>query len=215
MPFNVPQIVILIIGLVLTFFGLSLYKTLIKLVGFVVGASYGIYLYSLLMGSLSWDPLYIYITVALIVLILGMMGIMLAQFANVVMFFLAGGMVGLIMGKILTGIPADQAMSVFSGENVEILLQPKASDLFWFLGGGIIFVIALDTLVMLSLTIAGAGLIWMAIKPMNLLEGSVPDWIIPVFLGFIGLMVQEANRKRRKPEAARIMKEKMVRKSDK
>lgn len=196
MPPSIQQIGMLILGLILIFFGLSLYKTFVKAFGFVVGAAYGIYAFNFVKDYLAFDVVFVYLLAGLIVLMLGIGGALIAQFANTILFFLAGGMVGLMIGKILAGLPPDQAMDFFNLEEVGKLIAPKPTDLFWFLGGGIVFVIALDALVMLALTILGCGFLWVGISPMKLFPTGFPSWIPILAVGVIGLSVQESSRKR-------------------
>jgi hypothetical protein len=191
------QILILVLGLLLAFFGLAIYKSFIKVIGFVVGAAYGLYLFTLFVNAVDWDPILIYLTAGFAVLVLGVLGTFVAQFAAVLMFFLAGGLVGVMLGKILMGMSASDVVSAISSEELERLIRPAAADLLWFLGGGFLFVIALEPLIMLALSALGAGLVWYAVRPWGLMPHRL-DWVIPVAVGVLGLMVQEGGRRQSK-----------------
>ncbi len=204
---TIPQILVLVFGLLLTFFGLFIYRSTVKVAGFVVGAAYGIYLCVFFLSQFTWDPLLLYLTAAFVVLILGVLGTYIAEFANVALFFLAGGLIGVVTGKLIMGIPPGEE-EAFGAKGLVSLIRPQMSDLFWFVGGAILFVIALDTLVMLGLTLLGVGLIRWAIAPLELFK---PDWVIPGAIGILGLMVQEAGRRRAK-ERLRIPKSAALRK---
>ena len=193
MPLSITQISLILLGLVLVFFGLIIYRSVIKLVGFIVGAGYGIYVAIVFSGSLGWDPLWILIAGVIFIVLLGVIGTYLAQLANALLFFLAGGLVGVVLGKIVMGMPAEEAMQALDFASLENLVRPQAGDLLWFLGGGIIFVISIDILVILAFTALGGGLIWYAIRPLHLMS---PDWIIPLVIAVLGLMFQEGARRR-------------------
>lgn len=190
---SITQIALILIGLVLVFFGLILYRSVIKLVGFLVGAGYAIYLAVVFSGSLGWDPLWILIGGIILIVVLGVIGTYVAQIANMLLFFLAGGLVGVVLGKILMGIPAEEAVQTLDFRSLENLVRPTAGDLLWFLGGGILFAISIDILVILAFSALGAGLIWYAIRPLGLMS---PDWVIPLAIGILGLMFQEGARRR-------------------
>jgi len=196
MPISFPQIALILLGLILAFFGLSIYKGFLKVLGFIVGAGYAIYLATLLAASADWDPVVIYVGAAVGVIVLGILGTFIAQFANALMFFLAGGLVGVVLGKILTGVPAEQAVEYLNPASITNLIRPEPGDLLWFLGGGFVFVIAIDVLIMLAFATLGAGLIWFAVRPLQLLQ---QDWLIPLVIGILGLMVQEGSRRRYVP----------------
>ncbi len=187
------KIILIVIGLAFAFFGLPIYKGTIKLVGFLVGAAYAIYLFSIFASQLVWDELFIYLAGVILVLILGLAGIVIARFANAVMFFLAGGMVGVFLGKFIMGIGPGVAV----GQGFLELIKPTGTDLIWFLGGGFIFLIAIDALLIILLSAFGAGIIWFVISPMGIMK---PDWVIPLIVGILGLMTQAAARKRAKGE---------------
>jgi hypothetical protein len=193
MAFSTTQIALVLLGLILVFFGLIIYRSVIKLVGFIVGAGYGIYVAIIFSGSLGWDPLWILIAGVIFVVLLGMIGTYLAQLANMLLFFLAGGLVGVVLGKIVMGMPAQEAVQALDFHSIESLVRPEAGDLLWFLGGGILFVISIDILVILAFTALGAGLIWYALRPLHLMS---PDWVIPLVIGILGLMFQEGARRR-------------------
>ncbi|HDS31012.1 MAG TPA: hypothetical protein ENN67_08220 [Firmicutes bacterium] len=188
-----PQILLLIGGLLLVFFGLIFYKSFVKLVGFVIGGAYGLYLFTFFINQLNWEPLMIVLAAVGVVLILGIFGTIIASFASALLFFLAGGMTGLLIGKLLTGVPAETMLESNSLESLMSVLTPKAMDLIWFIGGGIVFVIALDWLAMVLFTVLGAIMIRFALAPMELIK---PDWIIPGIIGLFGLMFQESMRRR-------------------
>jgi hypothetical protein len=192
---NPPQILLLVGGILLVFFGLLFYKSFVKLVGFVVGGAYGLYLFTLFMNSLNWDPIFIMLAAAGAVLILGILGTYIATFANVLLFFLAGGMIGVLVSKLIMGVPADTALQIFTMRGAFELLKPAPADLIWFLGGGIMFVLALDWLVMILLTVLGAVMIRFALAPLDIMK---PDWVVPGVIGLLGLMFQEAMRRRTK-----------------
>jgi len=187
------QIFIVLLGLALLFAGLPIYRGTIKVLGFIVGAIYGVYLFSLFAKSIALDPIFVLVLAGFIVLFLGILGTYVAQFASAVMFFLAGGLVGVIIGKIVSGIPAGDIVSITSTDTFINLIKPEASDLLWFLGGGIVFIISIDIIIIICLAVLGAGLIWITIKPLQLME---PDWVIPLVLAFLGIAFQEGMRRR-------------------
>lgn len=187
------KIISIVIGLAFAFFGLPIYKGTLKLVGFLVGAAYAIYLFSIFASRLVWDELFIYLAGVVLVLILGLIGTVIARFANAIMFFLAGGMVGVFLGKFIMGI----GPGVEVGQGFLELIKPTGTDLIWFLGGGIIFILAIDPLLMVLLSAFGAGIIWFVISPMGIMK---PDWVIPLIIGILGLMTQATARKRAKEE---------------
>jgi hypothetical protein len=57
------------------------------------------------------------------------------------------------------------------------------------------FVLALDWLVMILLTVLGAVMIRFALAPLDIMK---PDWVVPGVIGLLGLMFQEAMRRRTK-----------------
>ncbi len=192
MGFGAAHVGLLIVGLLLAFLGLPIYKSAIRFIGFVVGAGYGIYLFSLFAKSVAWDPLFVILTACFFVIVMGILGAFVAQAANMVLFFLTGGLVGVMMAKIVAGATASEIMDQSS---VLGLMTPRVTDLIWFIGGGIVFVISIEVLIMLALASLGTGLIWFGLRPLELMR---PDWVIPVVLGVLGLGVQEASRRRRR-----------------
>lgn len=201
--FNIPNILLIFIGLALAFFGLPIYRGTIKLIGFVVGAAYAIYLFTIFASSLDWQPVFIYLAGALLIILLGVIGVFIAQFANFVMFFLAGGLVGVLLGKFIMGVPTGDVVGQTMSTGFLELIKPQGTDLIWFLGGGLIFVIAVDPLVMIALSALGAGILWYALSPMGLLK---PDWAIPVIVGVIGLITQESMRRRAREDRVPVQK---------
>jgi len=188
-----PQILIILLGLILVFAGLPIYRSALKVFGFIVGAAYGIYLFTIFAGALDWEPLFVLIAAAILVVILGVMGTFIAKFANALMFFLAGGLVGVILGKIAAGFHTQEIVNEINNAALIDLLRFKPSDILWFLGGGVVFIIALDILIMFALCFLGAGLIWYGIQPMDLMQ---PDWVIPLIIGILGLLFQQSMRMR-------------------
>lgn len=195
MLMNPVQIILLLVGVVLIFFGLMIYRSLIKLVGFLVGGAYGLYLFTLVLSYVSWDPVFVLLAAVGAVLVLGILGIFIAQFANALMFFLAGGLIGVMLGKLIAGLPPDTALEMLTVEGISGLIKPQFNDLLWFVGGGLVFVVALDSLVMLALVALGAVMVRLALAPLQIMQ---PDWIIPGVVGLFGLMFQEAMRRRGK-----------------
>jgi hypothetical protein len=193
MIMNPVQIILLLVGVVLIFFGLMIYRSLIKLVGFLVGGAYGLYLFTYLLSYISWDPVFVLLAAVGAVLVLGILGIFIAEFANAFMFFLAGGLIGVMLGKLVAGLPPDIALEMLTVEGVSGLIKPRINDLLWFVGGGLVFVVALDSLVMLALVALGAVMVRLALAPLQIME---PDWIIPGVVGLFGLMFQEALRRK-------------------
>lgn len=195
MIMNPIQIILLLVGVVLIFFGLMIYRNLIKLVGFLVGGAYGLYLFTFVLSYVTWDPVFVLLAAVGAVLVLGILGIFIAEFANAFMFFLAGGLVGVMIGKLVAGLPPDMAMEMLTVEGISGLIKPQLNDLFWFVGGGLVFVVALDSLVMLALVALGAVLVRLALAPLQIMQ---PDWVIPGVVGLFGLMFQEAVRRKRR-----------------
>jgi len=191
----------IVLGLLLAMFGLSLYKGFIKLLGFAVGAGYGVYLFSTFASNLTWDPILIYLVAGILILVLGTLGTFIARFANLLLFFLAGGLTGVLLGKIVAGTPLPVITGTTPGEIAAMieqgeylaLLKPQGVDIIWFLAGGFVFLLSLDILLVFAFSILGAGLIWFAIMPLELSEY---DWIIPLGIGLVGLVVQEGARRR-------------------
>ena len=195
MIMNPIQIILLLVGVVLIFFGLMIYRNLIKLVGFLVGGAYGLYLFTFVLSYVTWDPVFVLLAAVGAVLVLGILGIFIAEFANAFMFFLAGGLVGVMIGKLVAGLPPDMAMEMLTVEGISGLIKPQVKDLLWFVGGGLVFVVALDSLVMLALVALGAVLVRLALAPLQIMQ---PDWVIPGVVGLFGLMFQEAVRRKRR-----------------
>lgn len=204
----VIDIAFLVIGIILIFFGLSLYKSFVKVIGFVVGAAYGVYLYTVFLPYLTVEPIFIFLIAAFLILILGIMGTFLARAANLIMFFLTGGLAGVIIGKMIVGMTFDDAFASITSMGIREMIKPEPSDLIWFLGGGILFLIALDTLIILALTALGAGLIWYVLLTWGYLPKGIPTWVVPAVLIFIGVSIQEATRRKSKPgtDALKIKK---------
>ncbi len=194
------QIIFIFIGLILAFFGLPIYRRGLKVIGFVVGAGYAIYLFLIFANSIQIESIFKYIIALLLILILGSFGMVLTRMANTILFFLAGGLVGLILGKIFQGVPAEKIVELAGSDMVVKLFKPEAKDIFWFLGGGFVFILAIEVLEMLALCALGAGLIWYATQTMQLMK---PDWVIPGIIGVLGFIFQE-NMRQRARKAARI-----------
>jgi len=203
MPFTLIELTLLVVGFILTFFGLQLYKTFLKLIGFIIGGAYGIYLFMYFVENMTWDPIFIFLTGAFFVLVLGTLGIFIAQFTNHLLFFLAGGLSGVMIGKLVGGLDPVSATRLLSGQDITVLVKPEASDLLWFIGGGILFLIALDSLIMISFIVLGVGMVWIVLRPLDFVPPGIPDWIVPGALGLAGLTVQEATRRRKIPGGGR------------
>jgi hypothetical protein len=193
MPEALSQIVLLLIGVGLVFFGLPLFRGALNIFGFIVGAAYGVFLFTLFSGTVNLDPIVRIMLGAAIGLVAGFLGAALANFANALFVFIAGGLVGLLIAKLITGTPVSEATRVVSFQQLQAMLNPQAIDIVWFLIGGIIFLLAIDTVMILALVALGTGLIYRAMLPLNLMQ---PPWLIPVILGMIGLMTQESLRNR-------------------
>jgi hypothetical protein len=190
---GVSQIVLFIVGLGLVFFGLPIFKGALSFFGFLVGAVYGIIFFSLFVGTVSLSPILIILLAAGIGLVGGLLGMALANFANSIFVFIAGGLIALAIAKLLGGFPVKEISdSLNSGRLVE-LLHPQMLDLVWFVVGGIVFVLAIDTVMTVALVVLGSVLIYQAIGPLHLME---PGWVIPAAFGVIGLPVQESLRHR-------------------
>jgi hypothetical protein len=201
--FNIQSILLIILAIALAFFGLPIYRGTIKLIGFVVGAAYSLYLFSIFASTLDWQPVFVFLAGALLIILLGVIGVIIAQFANYLMFFLAGGLVGVLLGKFIMGVPADSVVGQPLTPGFLELIKPQGADLIWFFGGGIIFVIAVDPLVMIALSALGAGILWYVLTPMGLLK---PDWVIPVIVGVIGMISQESMRRRAREDRVPVQK---------
>jgi len=200
---EITRILLIILGMAFLFAGLPIYRSTIKVLGFVVGAGYGVYLFSLFVNSIDLEPIMIFVLAGLLVLFLGALGAFIAQLASTAMFFLAGGLVGVILGKLVSGIPAGEIIDISGTDTIISLIKPAAKDIFWFLGGGFAFVISLDVVIIISLSMLGAGLIWVAARPLNLME---PDWVIPLVLAFLGIAFQESMRRRAKARTTGLPK---------
>jgi len=190
---EILRIITILLGLALLFAGLPIYRGTIKVLGFIVGASYGVYLFSLFAKSITLEPIFVFVLAGFLVLFLGFLGTFIAQLASAFVFFLAGGLVGVIIGKLVSGIPAGEIINITGIDTFINLIKPEASDLLWFLGGGIVFILSIDIIIMFCLAILGAGLIWVAISPFQLMK---PDWVIPLILAFLGIAFQEGMRRR-------------------
>jgi hypothetical protein len=183
------QIGLLVLGLALIFFGLPLFKSAINVFGFLIGAGYAVFFYYLFASSLGLNPAWGLVVTVILALVGGILGALLANFAQALFVFVAGGFVGLMIAKFIMGAP----VTTFTPEHLRGLLQFQTLDIVWFIIGGILFVLAIDTVLIFALCALGAAFLYRALDPLNLLN---PEWLIPLALGIIGFIVQEAARNR-------------------
>jgi hypothetical protein len=187
------QIPLLLFGLGLIFFGLPLFRGTLHLFGFIVGAIYGLFFFSYFAISLSLTPVLVLFLVIAVGLVGGLLGMALANFANSIFVFIAGGLVALMITKLFAGFPIENIVEAFKTGQFRALFQLQMLDLLWFVIGGGVFVMAMDSVMTVALVMLGTILLYRAMEPMNLME---PRWVIPVAVGVIGLMVQESLRHR-------------------
>lgn len=199
------NILLILLGFAFAFFGLPIYKGTIKLIGFLVGGAYGVYLFSIFAGTLHWEPVFIFLAGAILIIILGVIGVFIAQFANAALFFLAGGMVGVLLGKFIMGIPTEEVVGQAMNHGFLEMIKPQSADLIWFLGGGFVFIVAIDALIMIALSALGAGILLFVLSPMHLMQ---PNWVIPLIVGVLGLITQESMRRRAKEDRIPVHKSK-------
>lgn len=189
MNFSAPDYFLLLTGLALVFFGLPILRSTLHVFGFVVGASYGVYFYALFSQQNDFTlPVYILIG-AIVGIFGGLLGASLANFAQAIFVFLAGGFMGFLIAKIIIGYPIDQPPEPGSLGDFNPLFQFNPIDILWFLLGGVAFVIAIDVVMILVLVIFGSALIYKSVDPLNLMQ---PEWAIPAIVGIIGFISQEA-----------------------
>ncbi len=206
MDLSILQIAVLVLGLILAFFGLPLYHSALKLFGFLVGGAYGVYLFTVFGNSFNWEPMFVLIGAVILVVLLGFIGSHIMQFANALMFFLAGGLVGVIIGKVVAGFNAPELVGSIDSTSLSLLAKFEPTDLIWFLGGGFIFIIGMDILIMFALAALGAGLVWFVGRDLDIMQ---PDWAIPAAVGVLGLIVQEGIRRRATGKVKRDIPQKM------
>jgi hypothetical protein len=190
---SVSQIVLLLLGLGLVFFGLPLFRGALSFFGFMIGALYGLFFFSLFAGAASLTPILTIILALSIALVGGLLGMALANFANSIFIFIAGGFVSLAIAKILTGFPIGEAIESLKTGHITTQMVMHPIDFVWFIVGGIVFVMAIDTVMTIALVTLGSILIYQAIKPIHIFE---PAWVIPAAFGVLGFLTQESLRHR-------------------
>jgi hypothetical protein len=200
----VSQILLLIIGLGLVFFGLPLFRGALNIFGFIVGVVYGAAVYELVAPGLGFTPVIFYVLGAVVALAGGLLGTLLANFAQALFVFIAGGLIALMVEKMLAGASMGEAVSNLQPGWFQTILHLSPVDIVWFVVGGIIFVLAIDTVMILALVALGTALIYRALDPLDLLR---PEWIIPVIVGVLGLFVQESIRNRAHREKRLVITE--------
>jgi hypothetical protein len=193
MPTAVSEIALLLIGLGIVFFGLPLFRDALNLFGFIVGAVYGVALYELVAPGLGLTPVAFYVFGATVAVVGGLLGAVLANFAQALFVFIAGGLIALMVEKLAAGTSLGDAVSNLQPGWFSAILQLSPVDIVWFIVGGFIFVLAIDTVMILALVALGTALIYRALDPLNLMR---PEWVIPVIIGIFGLFVQESIRNR-------------------
>ena len=190
---SISQIIMLLLGLGLVFFGLPLFRGALNIFGLIIGVVFGLFFFSLFVGALSLSPILVLCIAAAIALVGGMLGMALANFANTVFVFLAGGVVGLLISKLVLGTQVEDAAQTFQAARFFASLSLQPVDAVWFLIGGIVFVLAIDTVMTIALVVLGTAFIYHAVEPLHIME---PAWVIPVGFGMLGLLVQESLRHR-------------------
>jgi hypothetical protein len=193
MTSSASQIPLLLFGLGLIFFGLPLFRGTLHLFGFIVGAIYGLFFFSYFAISLSLTPVLLLFAVIGVGLVGGLLGMALANFANSIFVFIAGGLVALMITKLLGGFPIEDIVQAFKTGEFRTLFHLQMLDLLWFAIGGGVFVMAMDAVMTVALVTLGTILVYRAMEPLKLME---PQWVIPVIIGVFGLMVQESLRHR-------------------
>lgn len=202
MSIGVAEILLLVIGLVVTFFGLPVFRGALSVFGFFLGLLVTVYLFSMFGSQFELEPLARTILTAALGLVGGFIGIAVANVAQAVFVFLAGGLIAITIAKLVMGVPVEQASQTLGLEGLMSMLRPSITDVIWFVIGGVIFIIAMDTVLIMVMAVLGAFLIFRATDPLNLMQ---PEWLIPAVLGVLGLIVQQALRHRAAAKAKKVV----------
>jgi hypothetical protein len=176
MPPDALTAILLVSGLALTVGGLALYRPGLKLLGALAGGGVGLFA----AGGWSLEP----VLTAVVVLLAGLAGLLLAKVLFTLLLLVAGGVTGLGVALALSGTPASSLPEL--GEPL-VLAGPVI--------GAVLAVVFQQAIVVVASAGSGALLTWAAVEPAavgellaDLAVTMPPEWVLTQ--AGVGILVQ-------------------------
>ena len=201
-PVLLKRIFFTAVGLFSCFMGLWIYKSAVKAVGFLVGLGCAGYVVFVLLTQSSividLPNLYFILLVIGILIVGGVIGSYLMRAFQYVVFFLAGGVIALVLARLWAGEVEIGAFSSFeSFRNSITEAPPHMLEIAIFFVGGLLYMINIGPIVALTTSALGAFLLrWAWYDILFDLGPAIPNTMAIVF-GVVGMAVQLAAFRRK------------------
>ena len=201
-PVLLKRILFTAVGLFSCFMGLWIYKSAVKAVGFLVGLGCAGYLVFVILPQSSividLSNLYFILLVIGILIFGGLIGSYLMRAFQYVVFFLAGGVVALVLARLWAGEVDIQAFGSFeSFRNAMTEAPPHMLEIAIFFVGGLLYMINIGPIVALTTSALGAFLLrWAWYDILFGFGPAIPNTMAVVF-AVVGMAVQLAAFRRK------------------
>lgn len=185
------------VGLFGCFMGLWIYKSTLKIVGFLVGIACAGYVIFVLMTQstlvIELPNLHFILLVIGILIVGGFLGSFLTRAFQYVVFFLAGGVIAIMLARMWAGEVNIQDFNSF--ENFRKALTdapPQKLEIVIFFAGGLLYMINIGPIVALTTAALGAFCLrWAWFDVLWEIGPNVPN-ILALTFGVVGTAVQLA-----------------------
>lgn len=201
-PVLLKRILFTAIGLFSCFMGLWIYKSAVKAVGFMVGIGCAGYLVFVIMTQsaivIDLPNLYFILLVIVILLIGGFLGTYLMKAFQYVIFFLAGGVIALVLARLWAGEIDILAFSSFESFRKSLTeAPPHMWEIAIFFVGGLLYMINIGPIIALTTSALGAFILrWAWYDILFDLGPAIPNTMAIVF-AVVGIAVQLAAFRRK------------------
>jgi hypothetical protein len=201
-PVLLKRILLTAVGLFSCFMGLWIYKSTVQGVGFLVGAAAGAYIVLVAFAQSrvvqELPNLHYILLVVGTIVICGFLGSYLARAFEYILFFLAGGVIAIILARLWAGDVNIDDLRTFEAFRQAIAgAPPQPWEIVVFFVGGLLYILNVGPIV--ALTTAGLGAVCLRWAWFDVLEGmgpGIPNIMVLVFT-IVGTAVQLAAFRRK------------------
>ena len=190
------------VGLFGCFMGLWIYKSTLKIVGFLVGVACAGYVVFVLMTQstlvIDLPNLQFILLVGGILIIGGILGSFLTRAFQFIVFFLAGGVIAIMLARLWAGEVSITDFTSFESFRQALTDAPPSKwEIVIFFAGGLLYMINIGPIV--ALTTAALGAFCLRWAWMDVLAGLGPNMpnIMALVFGVVGTAVQLAAFRRK------------------
>jgi hypothetical protein len=185
------------VGLCGCFMGLWIYKSTLKIVGFLVGVACAGYVVFVLMTQstlvIELPNLHFILLVIGILIVGGLLGSFLTRAFQYIVFFLAGGVIAVMLARMWAGEVNIQDFTSFENfRNALTDAAPQKLEIVIFFAGGLLYMINIGPIVALTTAALGAFCLrWAWYDILFDFGPNVPN-ILALAFGVVGTAVQLA-----------------------